>query len=206
MSWLSCLGCHPLSPGIKVKKYSFTYFTEEEKDLNDTVIFYSRRGFPFTDMKLRKLAYELAVANKRKGFSPVKKCAGPWWLKSNGPCLRKRMRRTCHFIGQSVPMLSKWPSSSTCTKSLINKFQLAYKPFNIWNIDETGIPDIPKEQRVIGVRGESCSQTVSGEKPANTTLLTFVSAGGLSVPSMIIFKGSKVETEARDAAPSGYMA
>ena len=38
-------------------------------------------GFPFSDMKLRKLAYELAVASKRKGFSPVKKCAGPWWLK-----------------------------------------------------------------------------------------------------------------------------
>ena len=54
------------------------YIVDEEKDLNDTVIFYARHGFPFTDLKLRKLAYELAVANKRKGFSPVKKMAGPW--------------------------------------------------------------------------------------------------------------------------------
>ena len=29
-------------------------------------------------------------------------------------------------------------------KSLINKFQLDYKPFNIWNIDERGIPDYHK--------------------------------------------------------------
>ena len=42
------------------------------------VIFYARYGFPFTDLKLRKLAYELTVANKRKSFSPVKKMAGPW--------------------------------------------------------------------------------------------------------------------------------
>ena len=90
-------------------------------------------------------------------------------------------------------------------KELLDKFDLNYKPFNIWNIDETGIPDIPKEQKVIGVNGEQCSQTVPGEKPVNTTLLTFVSAGGMSMPPMVIFKGSKVDNGARDAAPSGSM-
>ena len=68
----------------------------------------------------------------------------------------KKKPKTSLFIVQPVQMLT----------SLINKFQLDYKPFNIWNIDETGIPDIPQEQRVIGVKGENCSQTVSGEKPA----------------------------------------
>ena len=90
-------------------------------------------------------------------------------------------------------------------KELLDKFDLNYKPFNIWNIDETRIPDIPKEQKVIGVKGEQCSQTVPGKKPVNTTLLTFVSAGGMSMPPMVIFKGSKVDNEARDTAPSGWM-
>ena len=89
-------------------------------------------------------------------------------------------------------------------QELLNQFNLLYKPFNIWNIDETGIPDIRKEQHVIGVKGEQCSQTVSDEKPTNTTLLTFISAGGMVMPPMLIFKGSKVDTEARDASPSGW--
>ena len=37
------------------------------------VMTFVRRGFPFTELKLRKLAYELAKANRRKGFSPEKK-------------------------------------------------------------------------------------------------------------------------------------
>ena len=45
-------------------------------------------------------------------------------------------------------------------KSLINKLQLTYKPFNFWNIDEMGTPDILREQHVIGITGECCSQTV----------------------------------------------
>ena len=43
------------------------------------------------------------------------------------------------------------------------------------------------------------------EKPVDMTLLTFVSAGGMAMLPMVIFKGSKVETEARDAAPSGWI-
>ena len=159
-------------------------------------------------MKLRKLAYELAVANKRKGFSPVKKCAGPWWLKGflqRWPLLRKKNAKNLSLHRAACANAFQVAKFFQIYKGLINKLQLTYKPFNIWNIDETGIPDILREQRVIGVTGESCSQTVSGEKPANTTLLAFVSAGGLSVPPMVIFKGSKVEAEARDAAPSGYM-
>ena len=39
----------------------------------------------------------------------------------------------------------------------------------------------------------------------NTTMLTFVSAGGLSLNPMLIFKASKIKTEWREAAPSGYM-
>ena len=53
--------------------------------------------------------------------------------------------------------------------------------------------------------GEAASQTVAGEKPVNTTLLTYVSAGGLAMPPMVIFKGSKVDPDWREAAPSGYV-
>ena len=37
------------------------------------------------------------------------------------------------------------------------------------------------------------------------TLVTFVSAGGLSMKLVLIFKTAKIKAEWRKAAPSGYM-
>ena len=85
------------------------------------------------------------------------------------------------------------------------EWKLEYSPNHIWNVDECGIGDVPQMQKVIGVKGECSFQTVSGEKAKNTTMLTFVSAGGLSLNPMLIFKASKIKTEWREAAPSGYM-
>ena len=45
---------------------------EMEQELATVVYQFCERGFPFTGKRLKKLAYELAVANKRKGFSPPK--------------------------------------------------------------------------------------------------------------------------------------
>ena len=90
-------------------------------------------------------------------------------------------------------------------KSLLLQYELNYKPFNIWNIDETGLHDIPREQKVVGVTGEAALQTVAGEKPVNTMLLMYVSAGGLAMPPMVIFKGSKVDPDWREVAPSAYV-
>ena len=134
--------------------------------------------------------------------------AGPWWLKGFlvwWPGLKKKNAKNLSLHRASCANAFHVAKFFRLYKQLLEEFELNYKPYNIWNIDETGIPDIPKEQKVIRVKGEQCSQTVSGEKPVNTTLLTFVSAGGMAMPPMIIFKGSKVETEARDAAPSGWM-
>ena len=64
---------------------------------------------------------------------------------------------------------------------------------------------MPREQKVVGVMGEAALQTVVGEKPVNTTLLTYISAGGLAMPPVVIFKGSKVDPDWREAAPSGYV-
>ena len=71
-------------------------------------------------------------------------------------------------------------------------------------MDECGIGNVPQTQKVIGLVGERPFQIVSGEKPVNTTLLTYVSAGGLHVPPMVIFKASRVKPEWRKYAPSGY--
>ena len=63
---------------------------------------------------------------------------------------------------------------------------------------------MPQTHKGIGIVGERPFQTVSGEKAVSTTLLTYVSAGGLHVPTMVIFKASSVKPEWRDYVPSGY--
>ena len=47
-------------------------------------------------------------------------------------------------------------------------------------------------------------QTVAGEKPQNTTVVTYASVLGLCMPTMVIFKAGKVDSSWREAAPSGY--
>ena len=83
----------------------------------------------------------------------------------------------------------------------IHQWGLQYQPNHIWNVDECGIGDVPQTHKVIGVVGERLFQTVSVEKAVNTTLLTYVNAGGLYVPPMVIFKASRVKPEWREHAP-----
>ena len=89
-------------------------------------------------------------------------------------------------------------------KGWLNRWGLNYQPNHIWNVDESGIGDVPQPQKVIGIAGQRAFQTVSGEKAVNTTLLTYVSAGGLHVPPIVIFKAACVKPEWREFAPSGY--
>ena len=169
---------------------------------------FSDRGFPFTRIRLRVLAYQLALENKRTGFSPVKKMAGRYWLKGFlqwHPQLRIKNsknlsvhRAQCANPGQIDKFFNQFTE-------LLDKFNITYKPNNIWNIDESGLNDVPDEEEVIGIVGKPQMSQVAGEKGVNTTLMTFVSAGGMSTPPMVIFKAAKVLAEWREAAPSGYL-
>ena len=54
---------------------------DQEDRLVSIVMMYACRGFPFTEVQLCKLAYQIAVSEKKTGFSPTKKRAGRSWLK-----------------------------------------------------------------------------------------------------------------------------
>ena len=169
---------------------------------------YARRGFPFTPAQMCRLAYEMAESEGRKGFSPIKKSAGRTWQRfflKRHPEVRKKVSQNLsiaramggnpvqinHFFEQYRLWLAEW--------------KLEYAPNSIWNVDECGIGDVPNTQQVIGVTGERAFQTVCAEKSTNSTMLTYVSAGGIVMKPMIIFKCAKVKKEWREAAPSGYL-
>ena len=168
---------------------------------------YARRGFPFSDDQLCSLDFELAKQTRRPGFSPVKKRAERKWLKGfmkHKPKLQKKNAQNlsaAHAMAANPVQVEKF---FLLLKQWVRQWQIEYKPNNIWNIDETGISNVPKERRVIGVVGEHAFQTVADEKRTTTTLASFISAGGLHVPPMIIFKAGRVKDAWWEAAPSGY--
>ena len=48
-------------------------------------------------------------------------------------------------------------------------------------------------------------QIVSGEKPTNTTVVSYISTGGMTMSPLVIFKAARIKTEWCKAAPTGYM-
>ena len=168
---------------------------------------YARRGFPFSDEQLCRLAYELAKQTRRPGFSPTKKTAGRAWrngFMDRHSRLRKKNAQNLSAaraiaanpvqVEKFFQLLLEW----------VRQWKIEYKPNHIWNVDETGVTDVPKERKVIGVVGERAFQTVADEKGTTSTLVSYISAGGLYVPPMIIFKAGRVKDSWREAAPSGY--
>ena len=82
-----------------------------------------------------------------------------------------------------------------------NRFQLLKKiqdtagiifPDKIWSWDETGVQNVPKEVKVLGVKHIRTFQQVSSEQGETSTVLSFVSAGGKVCPPLVIHKGQRV--------------
>ena len=143
---------------------------DQEERLVSIVMLYVHRGFPFTEVQLCKLAYQIAVSEKKTGFSPIKKRAGRSWLKyfyKRQPDLKKKVASNLS-IGRAMAAnpghIEKFFENYS---GWLKEWKLEYSPNHIWNVDECGIGDVPQMQKVIGVKGERSFQTVSGKKATN---------------------------------------
>ena len=43
----------------------------------------------------------------------------------------------------------------------------------VWNVDESGVDDIPKVGKTVGIKGEIAVQTVSGDRGVCSTFLKY---------------------------------
>ena len=59
----------------------------------------------------------------------------------------------------------------------------------IWSGDETGIQNVPKEVKVLGLKNIHTFQQVSAEQGETSTILSFIRAAGNVVNPMVIHKG-----------------
>ena len=74
-------------------------------------------------------------------------------------------------------------------------------PDQIWSGDETGIQNVPKEVKVLGMKHIRTFQQVSSEQGETLTVLSFISARGKVCPPLVIHKGQRVQETWRLKAP-----
>ena len=168
---------------------------------------YARCVFPFTPKQVCKLAFEMAQSEGRSGFSPTKRMAGRTWFKyflRRNPEVKAKMSQNLSIaqaMGANSVQINKFFDE---LRNWLTQWKLEYSPNSIWNVDECGLGDVPKTQKVLGITGERPFQTVADEKAQNTTLVNYISAGGVAMKPMIVFKNAAIKKEWREAAPSGY--
>ena len=115
------------------------------------------------------------------------------------------MQRTCPFIEQHAQTAFKLLNFSDCTKKYWKGWSCSTNHTTSGTQVRLESQTSLKDSWSLESQGSNAPRTVSGEKPANTTLLAFVSTGGMASPPMCIFKGSKVKTDARNTVPSGWL-
>ena len=71
--------------------------------------------------------------------------------------------------------------------------------------DETGVQNVPKEVKALGVKHIRMFQQVSSEQGETSTILSFVSARGKVCPPLVIHKGQRIQETWRMKAPGDIL-
>ena len=128
---------------------------EQESNLVELILMFSRAGFPLTTNKIHSLAYQFAQNNNIKGFSKHAYSAGKNWMH--------------HFLHRHKEIRIKKAynlsvNHAMCANpAVFNQFFKQYEaemkhlniqsPQQIWNCDESGCQDVPKECDIVGETG-----------------------------------------------------
>ena len=131
------------------------------------------------------LAYQYAELNGRKGFSQMTKQAGCYWLNQGflkwHPEVRVKKGHNLsvnHTMCTNRPTINKWFDQY---EALLEELKIE-SPMYIWNCNESGVQDVPKEMEVLGITGEKMNNITSKEQGETSTILTFVNAVGVAFP------------------------
>ncbi|XP_047137495.1 uncharacterized protein LOC124814000 [Hydra vulgaris] len=147
--------------------------------------------FGLTPKDVRKLAYQLADANKLampKSWME-NHCAGRDWFTS--------------FL-QKNPTLSLRASEAKSIARAISVQRHQFTPADIWNMDETGVTIVQKPDKVISRKGQKqVGAITSAERGALVTLACAASAIGNSIPPFFVFPRVNFRDHCLTSAPPG---
>ena len=174
---------------------------------------FCRLGFPLTRKKVQNLAWQYAHENSIRGFSNLTQSAGWKWLKG----FLRRHRQLHPKKSKNISVNWAMCANPSTVASFFDQYKKVCDQYNIelplyiWNCDESGVQDVPKEEVVVGEKANSQVPTECGEI---STVLTFTNAAGNILPPLIIHKGRRVNETWLDgipkdvivkASPKGYI-
>ena len=172
------LGCKPI------------FSKEEESELVEHAVEASQKFSGITPKEFRSMAFNVAQKyNKKNKFNKGKRLAGYDWLKrfkARNPILSIRspeatsLNRIQAFCSEEVEtFFTNLDNLMTAHKFL---------PSRIYNMDETGVTNVHKPQKVLAPKGQKqVASRTSGERGKTTTIIACMSASGIYLPPMFIF-------------------
>ena len=182
-------------------------FTEEEEEmLVEHLLVLADGGFGLTPLEFRMLAHD--------------------WAQFNGMQVSEGDMMSYNFLKMFVerhtelkilkPMEISYYRATAPSYEVINRWFESYgelierhnitNPVYIWNIDETGMKDQPKAEKVITRRKGVRLSIVHGERGQLTTVLAFANAAGMVSKPVVILKGKKLRKKWIENKPEGWVA
>ena len=152
-------------------------------------------GLTVTD--LCYLAYNLAEANGiDHQFSHTEKRAGIEWARS---FVRRYPKLSlCRPEPTSMSRLTGFNRVQVGKFVDLLKYELSSKKYTaaqMYNVDETGITTVQEQGRIIGNKGsKQVGTVVSADRGRTTTIVCAMSASGVFIPPMLLFKHNNMNT------------
>ena len=139
--------------------------------------------------------FKYARENNITGFSIKKAAAGYKWSHGftgrNESLAVKKATQICHNRAGALTQQSVF----NWFRQYVNEVILRYKitdPHRVWNVEETNVTNIPKDQKFIGERDKKLNQVVDSGRAETSTTIGCTNAAGESMPPLIIHRGVRV--------------
>ncbi|CAH2101982.1 unnamed protein product [Euphydryas editha] len=178
------------------KKGRYAVFNyEQEQQLEKYIIECCKSFYGITPSSLRRIAFRFAEANKLKhNFNKSTQLAGKDWyygFMARHPSISLRMPEAT-----SLNRITAF--NATEVNLFFDQLKMIQTKHNIpghriFNVDETGISTVQKNYKVLAPKGlKQIGKATSGERGVTTTVVCAVSASGIYVPPMFIFKRKRM--------------
>nr|CAD7431260.1 unnamed protein product [Timema monikensis] len=178
--------------------------TATESLLVEYLIARSKLGYPCDKEELLDLVQEFVVNNTIKTPFVNNRPGHDWYTGF--------MKRHPSLSLKKAEMLQKVRIDARDPEVVYDFFDMLRRVYDehemkdrgdfIFNCDESGFPSDPSKLRALGEKGKPLSRVSGGSGKENTTVLACVSAAGVALPPLIVFKGAAVQ--ARHISESAY--
>ena len=164
---------------------------EIEDELVQHILRLEEMFFGLTAYDLRKLAFQIAEMNElQHRFNKEKEIAGKKWyyrFLARHPEISLRKPEATSLARATGFNKPRVMSFFDILERIVDEKKLTAN--RIFNADETGLSTVQKPQKILGRKGKhQIGAITSAERGQNTTCMFCVSATGMYVPPMLIFK------------------